>query len=139
MAATGIAQLCALTGVTPKTLRYYEEKGVLRSFRSRSGARFFTPDQCEVAFAVILLRRLGVAIADIARVVDRHPVADARNMALQDMLEMRTSELERRLREVRQNLETSAAPGGIIVTMESSERRRAGAWREQPTRQPHPR
>lgn len=109
LSVTGIAQLCALTGVTPRTIRYYETKGVLRSSRSRSGARLFTPDQCDIALAVVLLRRLGVPLSQIIPIMDAHMSAKERDVALHDLLEVRAGNLERHLDEVRSALATKAA------------------------------
>lgn len=101
LAATGIAQLARLAAVTPRALRYYEAKGVLRSIRSRSGARLFTPRQCEVALGIVWLRKLGVTLADIEPIVGGPGSGDEIAMALRELLDRTLAEVEQRVVEVR--------------------------------------
>ena len=97
----GIARLAELTGVTPKALRHYEARGILSPIRSRSGARLFTPHQCDIAVAVVLLRKLGVGLDEIQPIVSDETTRTDTLAALGRLLDQKITETERRLDEVR--------------------------------------
>jgi len=99
-ATTGIARLAERTGVTCKALRHYEARGILKPVRSRSGARFFTPHQCDVATAVVLLRKLGTGLDEVGAImVAGNDIATL--AALDRLLDHKIDDTERRLMEVR--------------------------------------
>lgn len=68
-----IGELSTRTGARVRSLRYYEEQGLLTSARSRSGQRHYTLDHVD---RVLLLRRLYAAglssrtISQLVRCVD---------------------------------------------------------------------
>ena len=63
-----IGQVSARTGLTARTLRYYEELGLLRpSERSLSGHRVYGNDDLQRLYRISLLRQLGLPLSDIAR------------------------------------------------------------------------
>lgn len=54
------------TGLRPKTLRYYEEVGLLiPCVRTENGYRQYAEEQVERALLIHSLRQAGVGIADI--------------------------------------------------------------------------
>ncbi|MBR6507560.1 MAG: MerR family transcriptional regulator [Clostridia bacterium] len=61
-----INEVCNMLGVTSRTLRYYEEKGIIQStvnqFETR---RKYSPDQVEHIKHVLVLRALGLSISKI--------------------------------------------------------------------------
>ena len=61
-----INEVCNILGVTSRTLRYYEEKGIIQStvnqFETR---RKYSPDQVEHIKHVLVLRALGISISKI--------------------------------------------------------------------------
>ena len=63
-----IGQFSALTALSPKALRIYHENGLLEpaSVNSATGYRYYDPSQVEVAARISLLRRAGIALAEIA-------------------------------------------------------------------------
>jgi MerR family transcriptional regulator, thiopeptide resistance regulator len=66
-----IGQVSARTGLTARTLRYYEELGLLRtSERLSSGHRVYTKEDLQRLYRVGLLRQLGMPLSDIARELD---------------------------------------------------------------------
>ncbi|CAN5199450.1 hypothetical protein BH10PSE1_BH10PSE1_10590 [soil metagenome] len=111
-AVVGIARLAQATGVTARALRHYESLGLIRSQRTRTGARVFTPHQCEVASTIALLRKLDVAIPDILPIVDSGRSEQDRLNDLRASLERKAADLALRLCEVRAAL---AASGGERV------------------------
>src|SRR6188768_3707663 len=71
LAVVGIARLAQMTGTSLRALRYYEEIGLLRPFRTANRGRLFTGHQCEMAAMIVLLRRLDVSVIEIRTVIDQ--------------------------------------------------------------------
>jgi MerR family transcriptional regulator, thiopeptide resistance regulator len=66
-----IGQVSARTGLTTRTLRYYEELGLLHpSERLASGHRVYANDDLRRLYRVSLLRQLGLPLSDIAAELD---------------------------------------------------------------------
>jgi len=67
-----IGDLASKAGVTPRTIRYYESLGLLRS--NRAGSSYRQYDVAEVARLrkIDALKRLGLSLAEIARVIELH-------------------------------------------------------------------
>ncbi|NQZ98932.1 MAG: MerR family transcriptional regulator, partial [Myxococcales bacterium] len=61
-----IAEVRAETGVSARTLRYYEELGLLPGIRRRaSGRRVYGPDEIERLRFIQRLKRLGLSLAEV--------------------------------------------------------------------------
>jgi DNA-binding transcriptional MerR regulator/uncharacterized glyoxalase superfamily protein PhnB len=66
-----VGDVAAATGLTVRTLRYYEEIGLLAaSSRSGGGHRLYSAADVERLYRICLLRRLGLPLADVGRVLD---------------------------------------------------------------------
>src|SRR5688572_33132721 len=66
-----IGQVSERTGLTTRTLRYYEELGLLRpSERLVSGHRVYASEDLRRLYRISLLRQLGLPLTDIARELD---------------------------------------------------------------------
>ena len=66
-----IGQVSARTGLTARTLRHYEELGLLRpSERLGSGHRVYSNEDLQRLYRIGLLRQLGMPLSDIARELD---------------------------------------------------------------------
>jgi DNA-binding transcriptional MerR regulator len=101
LAVVGIARLAETTGASLRALRYYEEIGLLRPFRTANRARLFTGHQCEIAAMIVLLRRLDVSVVEIRALIDQASSDTDRAGRLRQTLERKAEELGERLREVR--------------------------------------
>lgn len=101
LAVVGIARLSEMTGASLRALRYYEEIGLLRPFRTASRARLFTGHQCEIAAMIVLLRRLDVSVTEIRAVIDQASSDTDRAGRLRQTLERKAAELSDRLQRVR--------------------------------------
>lgn len=68
----GIGQTARESGLTVSALRFYDGAGVLVPARvdPRSGYRFYSDDQVRTARMIARLRRVGLPLADIGRVVE---------------------------------------------------------------------
>jgi MerR family transcriptional regulator, thiopeptide resistance regulator len=63
-----IGELAAATGLTIRTLHYYEEIGLLPAAgRTNSGHRVYGDQHVERIYRILLLRRLGLSLDDITR------------------------------------------------------------------------
>jgi DNA-binding transcriptional MerR regulator len=79
-----IGQLAAETGLTVRTLRHFEDKGLLgRVARSGAGQRRYGRHEVERLYQVIALRAFGLPLAQIAAVLDSPPTL---GQALADQL-----------------------------------------------------
>lgn len=64
-----IAEVSALTGVTPDTLRYYERIGLVEVARDRGGRRSYSREALARVVFISRLRMSDMPIRDIARYV----------------------------------------------------------------------
>src|SRR5262245_46447889 len=66
-----VGELAAATGLTVRTLHYYEEIGLLvASERTDAGHRLYTDGDVERLYRICLLRRLGLPLGEIGRALD---------------------------------------------------------------------
>lgn len=76
----GIGDLAALTGVSPRALRFYESKGLIEARRDRYNARYYDVDGRDRAILVVRLRRAGLpvdSVRELLRLQDEgKPIAD---------------------------------------------------------------
>ncbi|MDD7968561.1 MerR family transcriptional regulator [Actinomycetospora lemnae] len=71
-----VGQVAERSGVTVRTLHHYDEIGLLRpSRRSAAGYRLYTPDDLVRLQHVVVYRRLGFALEEVAVLLD-DPEAD---------------------------------------------------------------
>lgn len=92
-----IGELAARTGETVKTLRYWEDEGLLRAERSEAGYRLFAPEMRERARFIRRAQGLGLALADV------RDILELRGDGVQPCDEVR-ERLAARLGEVRERL-----------------------------------
>ncbi|WP_049564118.1 MerR family transcriptional regulator [Streptomyces sp. SBT349] len=69
-----IGELAARTGVSVRSLRYYEERGLLSSSRSAGGQRHYTDGEAE---RVALIQRLYAAGLSSRTIVELLPCVDS--------------------------------------------------------------
>jgi DNA-binding transcriptional MerR regulator len=66
-----VGELAAASGLTVRTLHYYEEIGLLvASGRSDAGHRLYADDDVQRLYRICLLRRLGLPLSEIGRALD---------------------------------------------------------------------
>ena len=66
-----VGQLAELAGVSTRTLRYYEEEGLLRPSRSANGYRVYTARDAERLASILSMRACGLSVATIHRLLAR--------------------------------------------------------------------
>ncbi|CAO5162424.1 MerR family transcriptional regulator [Frankia sp. AiPs1] len=89
-----IGDLAAQTGVSVRSLRYYEEQGLLSSSRSPSGQRTYVASDVE---RVRFLRRLYAAGLSSRTIIDLLPCVDSPNEESADDAWTRMAEERARL------------------------------------------
>ncbi|MGE0424465.1 MAG: helix-turn-helix domain-containing protein [Reyranellaceae bacterium] len=96
MMSLDIAEVAARTGVAASTLRFYEEKGLIRSIGRRGLRRLFDPVVLDRLALIALGRAAGFSLEEIARMFapDGRPRIDRR------MLAAKADELDRTIRKL---------------------------------------
>ncbi|MFG1616830.1 MerR family transcriptional regulator [Nonomuraea wenchangensis] len=77
--AWSIAEVARMSGVTSRTLRHYHEIGLLEPARiGGNGYRHYEEDQLLRLQQILVLREMGLGLAEIKEIVDRHtdPLAE---------------------------------------------------------------
>jgi DNA-binding transcriptional MerR regulator len=69
-----------LAGTTSRALRHYEDLGLIRPDRSPGNARLYSQSQIDLACMIAELRRFGVGIQEITKVIDAAAGGDRRAM-----------------------------------------------------------
>ncbi|HZL01326.1 MAG TPA: MerR family transcriptional regulator [Caulobacteraceae bacterium] len=77
-------------GVTPRALRIYEQRGLVRPLRSREGWRAYGPEALARLHQILALKRLGLKLAEIAVLIS------GRFAGLDAVLALQETELTRR-------------------------------------------
>ncbi len=65
-----INELAERYGVSVRTLRYYEEVGLISSARNGSNVRVYGEDQARVLETILVFKRLNVGLGDIKKVLE---------------------------------------------------------------------
>jgi DNA-binding transcriptional MerR regulator len=67
--ALDIAEVARLTGLTSRTLRFYETRGLVTPLRSHNGRRYYGRDQLERINRIVALKHAGLTLAQIRRLM----------------------------------------------------------------------
>jgi len=101
-----IRELEARTGVTAKTIRYYEQAGVLPAPRRKpNGYREYDEKDVERLKFVAGARKLDFSLNDIAEILAMRDRREAPCRVVLDLLEQKAREVARRIKELKK-LET---------------------------------
>jgi DNA-binding transcriptional MerR regulator len=100
-----IAAVCEQTGLSPRTVRYYEELGLLPGVRRRAGGRrVYGADELERLRFIQRLQLLGLPLAEIRELNDVHALGGSTAAMLErldQVLGARLGELDARIGELR--------------------------------------
>lgn len=111
-----VKTLADLSGVTPRTLRWYDETGLLKPLRvTPAGYRIYGPAQVDRLQQILFYRALGLGLEEIGRLLD-DPAFD-RRAALRGHLEQltaRRTQLDALILTVRNTL--TAEEGGSFMS-----------------------
>lgn len=99
-----IAEVCERTGLSPRTVRYYEEIGLLPGVRrSRGGRRVYGPDELERLGFIARLKALGLSLAEIGELNAVYGIGGSTRAMLErlhDLLGAHLQDVDRRLGEL---------------------------------------
>lgn len=60
-----ISEVCSMLGISSRSLRFYEEKGLVESTKEFSNRRKYSDSQLELIKKILILRSLGLSVAKI--------------------------------------------------------------------------
>lgn len=99
-----IAEICERTGLSARTVRYYEEIGLLPGVRrSEGGRRVYGADELERLGFITRLKALGLSLAEIGDLNELYSIAgstEAMLARLHGLLDVRLHEVDRRIAEL---------------------------------------
>jgi DNA-binding transcriptional MerR regulator len=117
----GIGDICRQTGLSARTVRYYEELGLLPGVRRRDGGRrVYGNDELQRLRFIQRLKTLGLTLAQIADLNAVYAIAGSTGQmlgSLDELLARRLEDLDRRIDEL------SALRGDIESYREHVEKR----------------
>lgn len=100
----GIGEVCARTGLSARTVRYYEELGLLPGVRRRAGGRrVYGEEELQRLRFIQRLKALGLSLAEIRDLNAVHAIrgsTDAMLRRLDEVLVQRLAELDARIDEL---------------------------------------
>ncbi|MAG32619.1 MAG: heavy metal-responsive transcriptional regulator [Deltaproteobacteria bacterium] len=99
-----IAEICERTGLSARTVRYYEEVGLLPGVRRRAGGRrVYGADELERLGFIQRLKALGLSLAEIRELNEVHAIGgstEAMLRRLYDLLGFHLADVDRRMAEL---------------------------------------
>ncbi|MGH0036508.1 MAG: MerR family transcriptional regulator [Myxococcota bacterium] len=99
-----ISEVCAATGLSPRTLRYYEELGLLPGVRRREGGRrAYGPDELERLAFIQRLKALGLSLAEVKELNAIYAIGESTGAMLgrlEELLGRHLEELDARIDEL---------------------------------------
>ncbi len=113
-----IGDLAKVAGVPPRTIRFYEEKGILPSpSRSPSGYRLYGPDDLKRLSLVRRARSLGFSLTEVGNLIllAQHERCDSFQGKAAQLMIQKLAEVDaaiQQLNETRRELEKSIRSNG---------------------------
>ena len=99
-----IGEVAEITGLSPRTLRYYEELGLLPGVRRRAGRRrVYGPDELSRLRFIRRLKALGLSLAEIRQLNAVHRIAGSTAAMLErldELLARQLADLDGRIAEL---------------------------------------
>ena len=110
------AEAAAALGITAKALRVYEKRGLVKPLRSAAGWRAYGPDALTRLHQVIALKRLGLSLAEVGKLIAaKYGELDAVLAVQEKALRERQTETERALKLIRSARGRLAKGEGLSV------------------------
>ena len=102
-----IGEIAERLGLSPRSIRYYEELGLIKPARSEGGFRIYTEHDMNVIRMVLRFKDLGMTLEEIRALVGprEHAVDSATLKSLRDALMLRRREFEERISRYEEGIE----------------------------------
>ena len=98
-----IGELAEAVGVNPKTIRYYEDIGLLPGpERTASGYRFYVPEDGDRIVFIKTAQRLGLSLAEIGEILAFRERGQRPCAYVLGVLERQVADVDRRIAELEQ-------------------------------------
>ena len=111
-----VQQIARIAGTTSRTLRHYDDIGLLKPSRTGdNGYRFYDQASLVRLQRILLLRDLGLGLPAIAEVLDHEPDAEKALGRHLDWLRQEQDRLARQVASVRQTIEALKEGGQIMA------------------------
>ncbi|MDY8109440.1 Cu(I)-responsive transcriptional regulator [Fulvimarina sp. 2208YS6-2-32] len=95
-----IGEAAKLCGLPPKTVRYYEEIGLLKPARAANGYRDYRDRDVHVLQFIQRSRSLGFSIDDARRLLSLYDDADRHSKDVKRLAKKRVEEIDRKIDEL---------------------------------------
>lgn len=111
-----VQQIARLAGTTSRTLRHYDDIGLLKPSRTGgNGYRYYAPAALVRLQRILLLRELGLGLPAIAEVLEHESDAEKALSRHLDWLRQEQDRLARQIASVQHTLETVKEGGEIMA------------------------
>jgi DNA-binding transcriptional MerR regulator len=95
--SVGLGEICNMFNLTPRALRFYEEKGLIEPERNEVGWRSYPPEARRRLQWIAQLRSAGVSLPDVEAVLQEDEASGARAASALEKLAARAAALNRSL------------------------------------------
>ena len=95
-----IGEVAAISGLNPKTIRYYESRGLLQPLRSTNGYRSYRASDARRLHLLAQARRLGLSLSDCETLLEVAEKKDSVPGALTQLLQTHLDTLESEIQDL---------------------------------------
>ena len=103
-----IGEMASLSSLSERTIRYYEEQGLIKAGRSEGGQRWYTDEDLVYLKRIIELKGLGFSIQEIRRIFEMKDSDRSGNLRREALLSEYRKKLEadnRKLKEIQLHID----------------------------------
>lgn len=93
-----IGEVAAISGLNPKTIRYYETRGLLQPLRSTNGYRSYRASDARRLRLLAQARRLGLSLSDCETILHFAETDDGDSGTVAHLLQAHLGTLDQELR-----------------------------------------
>ena len=95
MAKYRIGEIAARCGISERTIRYYEEEGLITARRSSGGHRWYRDEDIVYIKRILELKELGFSLAEIRRIIELKAEDESGNKRRAELLSQYRQKLSR--------------------------------------------
>jgi DNA-binding transcriptional MerR regulator len=102
-----VTEAAALVGLSPYTLRYYEQEGLVRPARTAAGHREYSASDLRRLVFLTRMRMAGMSMRDLKRYIALVEQGPATELQRRDIMLAQRDRIRRQLRELTLSLEAT--------------------------------